>query len=91
VCVFFLPVVQSSALAILAIAFLSDLAYAANPTGELMQQNPNAATTVAVCVWCCSQFLKGTSRARDTQTFCSKKCETEARYWLYESLKPATE
>lgn len=56
-----------------------------------MPQNNDAATSTMVCLWCYSQFLKGTSRARDGQTFCSKKCEIEARYWLHDNLKLAAE
>jgi hypothetical protein len=57
-----------------------------------MQPNKyDAATTTAVCLWCYSQYLKSTSRARDGQTFCSKKCEIEARFWLHDNLKTATE
>ncbi|MGB8886350.1 MAG: hypothetical protein WCC87_06470 [Candidatus Korobacteraceae bacterium] len=57
-----------------------------------MQPNrPDAATSAAVCLWCYSQYLKSTSRARDGHTFCSKKCELEARDWLQESVKSANE
>jgi hypothetical protein len=57
-----------------------------------MQPNQyDAATSTAVCVWCYSQYLKSTSRAREGHTFCSKKCEIEARFWLHDNLKPATE
>jgi hypothetical protein len=57
-----------------------------------MQPNQyDAATATAVCVWCYSQYLRSTSRAREGQTFCSKKCEIEARFWLADNLKPATD
>lgn len=57
-----------------------------------MQPNQyDAATSTAVCVWCYSRYLTSTSRARDGQTFCCKKCEYEARYWLQESVKSASE
>ena len=57
-----------------------------------MQPNQyNAATSTAVCLWCYSQYLKSTSRARDGQTFCCRKCEYEAQGWLHENLKHATE
>jgi hypothetical protein len=57
-----------------------------------MQPNQyDAATSTAVCVWCYSQYLRSTSRAREGQTFCSKKCEIEARFWLHDNSKPATE
>jgi hypothetical protein len=57
-----------------------------------MQPNQyDAATSTAVCLWCNSQYLRSTSRAREGQTFCSKKCEVEARFWLLDNLKPASE
>ena len=53
-----------------------------------MQPNQyDAATSAALCVWCYSQYLRSTSRARESQTFCSKKCEIEARFWLTDNLK----
>jgi hypothetical protein len=51
----------------------------------------NAATSTAVCLWCCSQYLTTTSRARDGHSFCCKKCEYEARYWLQESINSAND
>lgn len=56
-----------------------------------MQQNNNAATSTAVCLWCNSQFLKGTSRAQDGRAFCCKKCETRALFWFHTNLKLATD
>jgi hypothetical protein len=56
-----------------------------------MQQNNKAATSTAVCLWCNSQFLKGTSRAQDGQAFCSKKCENRAQFWFHTNLKIATD
>ena len=57
-----------------------------------MQPNKHdAATSTAVCLWCTSLYLKSTSRAREGKTFCSKKCELEARDWLYVTLKPSDE
>jgi hypothetical protein len=57
-----------------------------------MQPNRyDAATSTAICLWCYSQYLKSTSRARDGHSFCSKKCEQEARFWLYAALKSDTE
>ncbi len=57
-----------------------------------MQPNrSDAATSAAVCLWCYSQYLKSTSRARDGHTFCSRKCELEARDWLQEKVKSASE
>ena len=55
-----------------------------------MQPN-DAVTSTAVCLWCYSQYLTMTSRARDGQNFCCKKCEYEARYWLQESVKSVSE
>ena len=61
---------------IFAIAFGCELAYPRFPLESPMQPNQyDAATSTAVCVWCYSQYLKSTSRAREGQTFCSKKCE----------------
>jgi len=57
-----------------------------------MQPNQfDAATSTAVCVWCYSQYLRSTSRAREWQTFCSRKCEIEARFWLADNLKPESD
>jgi hypothetical protein len=57
-----------------------------------MQPNrSDAATSTAVCLWCYSQYLKSTSRARDGHTFCSKKCEFEARDWLQAKVNSASE
>jgi hypothetical protein len=86
------PLHDSLGSAILTIAFAVVWSYPRIPVGEPMQPNKyDAATTTAVCVWCYSQYLKSTSRARDGQTFCSKKCEIEARFWLHDNLKTATE
>ncbi len=57
----------------------------------MMQQNNNAATSTAVCLWCNSQFLKGTSRAQDGRDFCSKKCETRAQFWFHTHLRIVSE
>jgi hypothetical protein len=57
-----------------------------------MQPNKyDAATSTAVCLWCYSQYLKSTSRARDGRTFCSRKCESIGRSWLEDSLRPESE
>jgi hypothetical protein len=57
-----------------------------------MQPNRHdAATSTALCLWCYSEYLKSTSRAREGQTFCSKKCEYEARYWLQDSITSDSE
>ena len=77
---------------LLLIAFGSDLAYSREPLESSMQPNQyDAATSTAVCLWCYSQYLRSTSRAREGQTFCSRKCEIEARFWLHDNLKPANE
>lgn len=38
------------------------------------------------CTWCNSEYDEAYSRAHETNVFCSKKCEVEARYWLRECL-----
>ncbi len=38
------------------------------------------------CVWCCSRYQGSQSHARSTELFCSRRCETEARYWLFAVL-----
>lgn len=76
----------------LSIAFDWNLAYAAIPSERSMQPNRyDAATSTAVCLWCYSQYLRSTSRAREGQTFCSRKCEIEACFWLHDNLKSAEE
>ncbi len=40
------------------------------------------------CTWCKSQYSPESSRARDQRTFCSKKCEMEARFWLFRLFHP---
>ena len=56
-----------------------------------MQKNNDAATSTAVCLWCNSQFLKGTSRAQDGRDFCSKKCENRAHFWVHTHLEIASD
>jgi hypothetical protein len=41
------------------------------------------------CSWCKSDYEIAGSHARDQQTFCSKKCELEARFWLFRLFQPA--
>lgn len=41
------------------------------------------------CTWCRSQYQIAASHARDQRTFCSKKCELEARFWLFRLFQPA--
>lgn len=53
-----------------------------------------AENKAAVCVWCFTDYRCSESHARYQGTFCSKKCEIEARFWLYDNLKvppPAVE
>ena len=75
------------------IAFARNLSYPRYPLERtLMQPNRyDAATSTAVCLWCYSQYLRSTSRAREGQTFCSRKCEIEASFWLHDIVKPANE
>jgi hypothetical protein len=39
------------------------------------------------CLWCFVEYVRGSSHARAAQHFCSKKCEVEARYWLFLSAR----
>jgi hypothetical protein len=47
----------------------------------------NSKTATATCLWCSEEYVMGASRAADQQMFCGRKCEMEARFWLYELLK----
>jgi hypothetical protein len=38
-------------------------------------------------MWCSSDYRVMSSRAGDAQMFCRRRCEMEARFWLYELLK----
>jgi len=40
------------------------------------------------CTWCKSEYEIAASHARDQRTFCSKKCELEARFWLFRLFQP---
>jgi hypothetical protein len=40
-------------------------------------------TTTTECTWCKSTYHVEASHARDQATFCSRKCEMEARFWLF--------
>lgn len=51
----------------------------------------NHGSTAAACVWCRSEYIVGFSHARQQTIFCSKKCEIEARFWLFEVLKEIEE
>ncbi|MDP9267291.1 MAG: hypothetical protein M3P27_03070 [Acidobacteriota bacterium] len=44
--------------------------------------------TTTDCTWCKSDYHAEASHARDQQTFCSKKCELEARFWLFRLFQP---
>lgn len=52
------------------------------------QENP---AKTQVCVWCAEGYDRAHSRARQAGIFCSRRCETEARFWLYALLNPAHE
>jgi len=39
------------------------------------------------CVWCFKEYERALSHAREKQEFCSKRCEVEARYWLFLSAR----
>lgn len=43
------------------------------------------------CVWCDSQYYASGSAARSIELFCSRRCETEARYWLFAVLSRVQE
>ena len=45
-------------------------------------------STTSDCSWCKSKYEATASHARDQQTFCSKKCELEARFWLFRLFHP---
>ena len=46
-------------------------------------------TTTTDCTWCDSEYQPERSHARDQRMFCSKKCELEARFWLFRLFQPA--
>ena len=39
------------------------------------------------CIWCFVEYVWATSHAREKHQFCSKRCEVEARYWLFLSAR----
>jgi hypothetical protein len=45
-------------------------------------------TSTSDCTWCKAEYAVASSRARDQRTFCSKKCEMEARFWLFRLFYP---
>jgi hypothetical protein len=47
--------------------------------------NPKVAKSS--CQWCTGDYQVGASRAADPRMFCNRRCEMEARFWLYEVLK----
>lgn len=54
----------------------------------MAKQLPEAS---ADCVWCSSSYLLSQARARTAELFCSRRCETEARYWLFAILSKVQE
>ena len=44
--------------------------------------------TTTDCTWCKSLYHVAGSHARDQRVFCSKKCELEARFWLFRLFQP---
>ncbi len=47
--------------------------------------------TARDCVWCCAHYSSAHTRARTVELFCSRRCETEARYWLFAILSKVQE
>jgi hypothetical protein len=47
----------------------------------------NSKTASTTCMWCDCEYRVMSSRAADSQVFCRRRCEVEARFWLYELLK----
>ncbi len=43
------------------------------------------------CVWCTADYVCESSKARQTAIFCSRRCELEARYWLFSVLSACPE
>ncbi len=43
------------------------------------------------CVWCAADYAYEYSKARQTAIFCSRRCELEARYWLFSVLSACPE
>jgi hypothetical protein len=41
------------------------------------------------CAWCCDDFQESTSIAFAPDLFCSRRCEIEARYWLFDQIQSA--
>ena len=51
----------------------------------------NEKSTKLICVWCESDYDSNSSPARQATLFCSRRCETEARFWLFSVLNTAPE
>ena len=51
----------------------------------------NQKSTKLRCVWCESDYDSNSSPARQATLFCSRRCETEARFWLFSVLNTAPE
>ena len=51
----------------------------------------NGKSTRLRCVWCESDYDSNSSPARQAALFCSRRCETEARFWLFSVLNSAPE
>ncbi len=47
----------------------------------------NPKTAVSTCIWCSDDYTIAVSRATDSALFCRRRCDMEARCWLYELLK----
>ncbi len=51
----------------------------------------NPAPKPRQCVWCTAEYTCETSKARQSAIFCSRRCELEARYWLFSVLSACPE
>ncbi len=56
-----------------------------------MGENDSAIVRLEECVWCQTQYGRAASRARDNSLFCSRRCEAEARFWLFALLNRSPE
>ncbi len=55
------------------------------------ENNERALVRLRICLWCETQYGTAASRARDNAIFCSRRCEAEARYWLFSVLNGSPE
>jgi hypothetical protein len=55
----------------------------------MANQGNNAKAPASTCVWCESDYVPASSRARTASLFCCTKCEVEARFWLVARLESA--